>query len=52
MYQLYTGPNKIIRVAQLHVGKKSTDQSIQLLHQLKLHYEVIATTQDYEEKYN
>ena len=47
---LYIGKDNIIRVAQLHIGKKIIDRPIQLLYPLELHCEGITTTNEDEKK--
>ena len=43
---LHIGKDKIIRVAQLRIGKKLIDRPIQLLYPMELHCEGIATTNE------
>ena len=47
---LYIGKGNIIRVAQLHIGKKLIDRPIQLLYPLELHCEGITITNGDEKK--
>ena len=47
---LYIGKDNIIRVAQLRIGKKITDRTIQLLYPWKLHCESTTTTNEDEKK--
>ena len=47
---LYNGKDNIIRVAQLHIGKKLIARPIQLLYPLELHCEGITPTNQDEKK--